>query len=48
VLHAGLQFGIATECLIRRHPSQWSLWNTLEHRWREAEKSIGIRSLPRI
>ncbi len=41
VLQAGLRFGIATECLIRRHPSQWILWNTLEHRWREAEKSIG-------
>jgi lauroyl/myristoyl acyltransferase len=40
VLQAGLRFGIATECLIRRYPAQWILWNTLEHRWRQADNSI--------
>jgi lauroyl/myristoyl acyltransferase len=40
VLQAGLRFGIATECLIRRYPSQWILWNTLDYRWRAAQDSI--------
>jgi len=28
-----LRFGIATECLIRRYPAQWRLWDTLLPRW---------------
>jgi len=35
-----LQIGVATECLIRRHPSNWRLWNTLQHRWKHAEVHI--------
>jgi lauroyl/myristoyl acyltransferase len=35
---AAFLFGLATECLIRRYPAQWRLWNTLESRWQEAEK----------
>lgn len=34
--------GIATECLIRRYPSAWRLWNTLQLRWRQAA-SLGVR-----
>ena len=30
-------FGLATECLIRRYPAQWRLWNTLEYRWQQAK-----------
>jgi lauroyl/myristoyl acyltransferase len=40
VLEAGLRLGIATECLIRRYPAQWILWNTLSHRWREAAQAV--------
>lgn len=32
-----LMIGVATECLIRRHPPDWRLWNTLECRWKQAE-----------
>ena len=28
-----LELSLATECLIRRHPAQWRLWNTLRLRW---------------
>jgi len=34
---AALVFGLATECLIRRYPAQWRLWNSLELRWQQAE-----------
>ena len=34
---AALVFGLATECLIRRYPAQWRLWNSLEVRWQQAE-----------
>ncbi len=33
---AAVVIGVATECLIRRHPSAWRLWNTLELRWKQA------------
>lgn len=35
--------GIATECLIRRYPAAWRLWNTLELRWQQAEAG-GMRT----
>ena len=34
---AASAFGLVTECLIRRYPAQWRLWNTLEYRWQQAE-----------
>jgi lauroyl/myristoyl acyltransferase len=34
-----IQISIATEALIRRHPVQWRLWNTLRVRW-EAGASL--------
>ena len=34
-------FGVATECLIRRYPSQWRLWNTLDTRLSQAEAARG-------
>jgi lauroyl/myristoyl acyltransferase len=37
---AALRFGIAMECLIRRHPSVWRLWATLGHRWQCGEESL--------
>jgi lauroyl/myristoyl acyltransferase len=37
---AALRFGIAMECLIRRHPSVWRLWATLCHRWQCGEESL--------
>jgi lauroyl/myristoyl acyltransferase len=37
---AALRFGIAMECLIRRHPSVWRLWATLLHRWHSAEMAL--------
>jgi lauroyl/myristoyl acyltransferase len=37
VQEAAQLFGLATEYLIRRYPAQWRLWNSLEHRWSEAE-----------
>lgn len=37
VKRAAFRLGIATECLIRRHPAQWTLWNTLLHRGARAE-----------
>jgi lauroyl/myristoyl acyltransferase len=33
---ASFLFGLTTECLIRRYPAQWRLWNTLELRWQQA------------
>lgn len=32
----GIQLSLATECLIRRFPVQWRLWNTLRLRWERA------------
>lgn len=37
VARVGVLLGVATECLIRRGPSQWRLWNTLQERWKTAE-----------
>jgi lauroyl/myristoyl acyltransferase len=37
---AALRFGIAMECLIRRHPSVWRLWAALPHRWQCGEESL--------
>jgi len=31
---AALKVGVAMECMIRLHPAQWRLWNTLRHRCR--------------
>lgn len=31
-----IEMSLATECLIRRFPAQWRLWNTLQGRWRRA------------
>ena len=31
-----IQLSLATECLIRRFPVQWRLWNTLQLRWARA------------
>jgi lauroyl/myristoyl acyltransferase len=28
-----IQLSLVTECLIRLHPAQWRLWNTLKLRW---------------
>ena len=33
---AALVMGLATECIIRRHPANWRLWNTLQARWSAA------------
>ena len=31
-----LRLGVLTECLIRRYPAQWRLWDTLQTRWKAA------------
>jgi lauroyl/myristoyl acyltransferase len=36
---AAWMLGVATECLIRRHPADWRLWNSLEHRWAAADEA---------
>lgn len=36
---AAMLFGVATECLIRRYPAQWRLWNSLDYRWSQAESA---------
>ncbi|HEY7216565.1 MAG TPA: hypothetical protein VIC28_18235 [Thermoanaerobaculia bacterium] len=33
-----IQLSLATECLIRRFPAQWRLWNTLRLRWERGEE----------
>ena len=33
---AAMRLSVATECLIRRYPVQWTHWTSLTHRWREA------------
>jgi lauroyl/myristoyl acyltransferase len=35
---AACVLGLATECLIRRYPAQWRLWNTLNYRWQQAKE----------
>lgn len=37
---AALRLSVATECLIRRYPVQWTHWTALAQRWQEAQ-SIG-------
>jgi lauroyl/myristoyl acyltransferase len=33
---AAMRLSVATECLIRRYPAQWTHWTSLEQRWSEA------------
>jgi lauroyl/myristoyl acyltransferase len=33
---AAMRLSVATECVIRRHPAQWTHWTSLEHRWSQA------------
>jgi lauroyl/myristoyl acyltransferase len=41
---AALRLSVATECLIRRYPVQWTHWTLLEYRWREAEAAFAKRA----
>ena len=34
---AALRLSVATECLIRRYPVQWTHWTALAQRWQEAQ-----------
>jgi lauroyl/myristoyl acyltransferase len=40
---AALRLSVATECLIRRYPTQWTHWTLLEYRWREAAAAFTIK-----
>ena len=42
---AALRLSVATECLIRRYPMQWTHWTALAQRWQEAQ-SMGPSPRP--
>lgn len=47
-LRAALRLSVATECLIRRHPVQWTHWTLLEYRWNEAADSALSAKRPAV
>jgi len=40
---AALRLSVATECLIRRYPVQWTHWSLLNYRWHEARTVFARR-----
>jgi lauroyl/myristoyl acyltransferase len=40
-LRAAMRLSVATECLIRRHPVQWTHWTLLDYRWQQAAVACG-------